>query len=251
MSDGRLALLALALLPAVATAAPPGAPEASQLLARADRVRTAWTEAVLTIRVTTQSPGSPERTGRFEIWAKGPDRAHVRFLEAGDEGKALVMKGDDAWLLLPTASNPIKVPKSHRLAGGFSVADVARIRFEEDYDAVVEREETLDGRPCAVLRLAARAGRRASYPVARVWVDRKEGLYRKAVFLLASGKTAREVSFDSYRPFGGVLSVERMTVVDAIRAGKTQVEYLSYEKRSVPDRLFDPATARAAPAGAP
>lgn len=251
MSDARLAVLALALLPGVARPAPVDAPEASRLLARADRVRTAWPEAVLTIRVTTQTPGSPERTGRFEVWAKGPERAHVRFLEPGDEGKALVMKGDDAWLLLPSASNPIKVPRSHRLSGGFSVADVARIRFEEDYDAVVEREETLDSRPCAVLRLAARSGRRVSYPVARIWVDRKEGLYRKAVFLLSSGKTAREVSFESYRPFGGVLSLERMTVVDALRAGRTLVEYLSYEKRSVPDRLFDPATARAAPGGAP
>ncbi len=77
----------------------------------------------------------------------------------------------------------------------------------------------------------------------RVWVDEKEGLYRKAVFLVSSGKTARETRFDEYRPFHGVLSLAKMTIVDALRQGTTVVEYLDYEKKSLPDSLFEVRTA--------
>ncbi len=244
------ALALAALLPLGMLAAPPESP-ASAILAKADRTRTAWEEAALTIRVTTTEPGKPPRTGTFEVEVKGRDRARVSFRDPGEEGKALVLRGNDAWLLLPTARNPIKVPRSYRVTGGFSVADVSRVRFEEDYDAVVERGDELSGMPCDVLRLTARPGRSATYPVARVWVDRKEGLYRKAVFLLASGKTAREVTFEAYRPFHGVLSLARMTVVDSLRSGKTEVEYLGYERRPLADSLFDPAAPRPLTGGHP
>lgn len=245
MSDRRRGAPALLCALLLASAASHGAgPTPAEILARADRARAAWEEAVLTISVTTGVPGQPDRSGRFQVAVKGRDRTLVRFLSPGDEGKLLVLRGKDAWLVLPTARNPIRVPKSHRVAGGFSVADVSRTRFDEDYEAVLEREEELDGLPCDVLRLTARKGRTVSYPVVRLWVDRKEGLNRRAVFLVASGKTARDVRFEAYRPFDGILSLSRLTVVDSLRPGRTEVDYLSYQKRKLPDGLFDPATAR-------
>lgn len=245
MSDRQRAVPALLVALLLASSASRGAgPTPAEILTRADRTRAAWEEALLTISVTTEAPGQPARSGRFQVAVKGRERALVRFLAPGDEGKLLVLKGNDAWLVLPTARNPIRVPKSHRVSGGFSVADVSRTRFDEDYEAVLERTEELLGLPCDVLRLTARKGRTVSYPVVRLWVDRKEGLHRKAVFLVASGKTARDVRFESYRVFSGVLSLARLTVVDSLRPGRTEVDYLSYERRSLPDGLFDPATAR-------
>lgn len=245
MSERRLAtLLALSSLLLCSGPSPGVEPSPAEVLARADRARAAWEEALLTISVTTESATQPKRTGRFQVAVKGREKALVRFVEAGDEGKLLVLRGKDAWLVLPTARNPIRVPKSHRVAGGFSVADVSRTKFDEDYDAVFERTETLDGLACDVLRLTAKKGRAVSYPVARLWIDRKEGLHRRAVFLVASGKTARDVRFEAYRPFQGILSLARLTVVDALRPGRTEVDYLSYERRKLSDALFDPATAR-------
>lgn len=213
------------------------------LLEKADRVRREWTEAVLMIRVTTEKSGAAPSTGRFEVDVKG-NRSRIKFLEPGDAGRFLLTIGDDAFLLLPKTQNPIRVPKSHRLEGGFSAADLAKTRFAEEYDAVVERQDDFGGRPCDVLRLMAKKGRNPTYPVARVWIDRKEGLYRKAVFLLASGKTAKDTTFDGYKPYRGILALESMTIVDTLRTGKTKVEYLDYEKKSLPDSLFDLKTAR-------
>jgi outer membrane lipoprotein-sorting protein len=206
-------------------------------------VRTTWSEAVLELKVTVERSGAPPSTGSFEVAVKG-DRSRVAFQAPEDKGKLFVSDGKDAWLVLPTAKNPIKVPRSHRLTGGFAAADVARTHFADDYDAVLERTEVLGGRECDVIRLAAKRGADPSYPVVRVWVDPKEGLYRKAVFLLASGRTAREVTFDAYKAYHGVLSLERMTILDTLRPGKTVVEYVDYVKKSLPDAAFDPKTAR-------
>jgi outer membrane lipoprotein-sorting protein len=209
------------------------------LLRRADRVKDAWPEVVITLRVTTTQPGAAPAGGTFSVDAKGRDKSRIRFLNPSDAGKSVVQVGDEVWLVLPNTRNPIRVPKSHRLKGGFSAADMARTRFAEDYDAVLERADVLDGRSCAILRLTAKAGKNPSYPVVRVWIDEKEGLYRRAVFLVSSGKTARETTFDEYRPFHGVLSLARMTIVDMLRAGTTVVEYLDYEKTNLPDSLFE------------
>ena len=197
----------------------------------------------MTIRVTAWAPGQPAKSGTFEVAVKGRERSRLKFLGAEDEGKYVVSVGNESWLLLPTSKNPIRVPASHRIRGGLAVADVARTSFADDYDAVVEREDDLDGRRCAVLRLIAKKSASVSYPVIRVWVDEKEGLYRKAVFLVASGRTAKEATFDAYEIRKGTPVLTRMTVTDALRPGTTVVEYLDYARREIPDAWFDPKTA--------
>ncbi|MFI5180636.1 MAG: outer membrane lipoprotein-sorting protein [Thermoanaerobaculia bacterium] len=242
MSDFRLAAVALAVA-AAGLAAPP---DPVALLKRAERVRSTFREGVVTIRVTISGtrPDAPvPPPARFEAAVKGR-RSRLKFLEPSDAGKFVVMTGGETWLLLPTAKNPIRVPASHRLRGGLSAAEVAEAGFEEDYGALFEREDELSGMKCAVLRLIARKGVSVSYPVVRVWIDEKEGLYRKAVFLLSSGRTAKEATFDAYGMEKGALVMKRMTIVDGLRPGTTVVEYLDWTRRAVPDRWLDPATAR-------
>ena len=228
----------------VALVAAPPAGDAAALVRRAERVREAFREGVLTIRVTLTAEGKSPSSGRLEVAVKGREKSRLKFLEPADAGKFVVSRGSETWLLLPTSKNPIRVPASHRIRGGLAVADVARTSFAEDYDAVVERKDDLDGRRCAVLRLTVKRGSSVSYPVLRVWIDEAEGLYRKAVFLLASGRTARETTFDAYETRNGTLVLSKMTVTDVLRPGSTVVEFLDYGRRDVPDRWFDPATAR-------
>lgn len=246
-SAARAAALFVALLAGFGLLAdgPPTAAELEKKIVRADRVRTPWSEGVLTMRVTTERPGAKPQTGEFQAAVK-KGNSRVAFLSAADAGQFVLTAGDDAWLYLPRTKNPIKIPRSHRITGGFSVGDVARVNFHDDYEPVFERTDTLDGRPCDVIRLMPRKGRPQTFAVVRIWIDQAETLYRKAIFLLSSGKTAKDVTFDSYRLYDGVLSLERMTIVDALRPGKTTVDYLKYEKRPIPDAVFDPATARTA-----
>ena len=197
------------------------------------------------LRVTTTRTGAAAFAGEFAVLVKGPEKIRIEFLAPGDQGKLLIVNGRDAWLVLPGTKNPIKVPRSHRVTGGFAVADVARTRFVDDYDATVERRDEIGGRTCDVLLLRAKKGRDPAFPVLRVWVDREEGRTRKVVFLLPSGKTAREATFDEWGTLRGVPTVARMTIVDALRPGTTVVDYLDAEKAVIPDSLFVPVGAKA------
>lgn len=229
-----IALLAGAL-PALAD---PG--EAAAILARADAPRTALSEARMKLRVTTSRTGAAAFAGEFAVFVKGPEKIRIEFLAPADRGKLLIVNGKDAWLVLPGTKNPIKVPRSHRVTGGFAVADVARTRLVDDYDAAVERSEEFGGRSCDVLRLTGKKGRDPAFPVLRVWVDREEGRTRKIVFLLPSGKTAREATFDEWGTLRGIPTVTRMSIVDALRPGTTVVDYLDAEKATLDDALFEP-----------
>jgi len=245
MSDRRLAaglvLLVLALLPlSPASPARGEAADAATILERADVPRTALSEARLRLRVTTSGSGAAAFSGEFAVLVKGPEKIRIEFLAPEDRGKLLLVNGKDAWLVLPNTRNPIRVPRSHRVTGGFAVADVARTRFVDDYDATVERSDVLAGRTCDVLLLRAKKGRDPAFPVLRVWVDRTESLTRKVVFLLPSGKTAREATFDEWGTLRGVRTVTRMTIVDALRSGTTVVDYLDAERVKLDDALFLP-----------
>lgn len=223
-----------------------GAPasEATRVLERADRPRAAWPEAVFRLRVTVSRPGEAGRPGLYSASVKGTDRLRIDFLDAGEEGKAFLSVGDQAFLLMPRVKEPIRVPKAHRLTGGFSSAELLRTRFADDYIAMEERTDVLDGRDCYVLRLTVRPGRHPTFAVVRLWVDRKEGLPRRASFLVPSGKTAREVAFESWREIAGRPVPGRLVIVDTLRAGTTVVEYLGAEARSLDDSLFDTSARR-------
>jgi outer membrane lipoprotein-sorting protein len=256
MSDRRqaagpaLAALAFILLVPAASAqeeASAAYSRATALLERADAPRTALSEARLKLRVTTSRKGAGAFSGEFAVLVKGPEKIRIEFLAPEDRGKLLLVNGKDAWLVLPGTRNPIKVPRSHRVTGGFAVADVARTRFADDYDAAVERSEMFLGRVCDVLLLRAKKGRDPAFPVLRVWIDREEGRTRKVVFLLPSGKTAREATFDEWGTLRGVPTVTRMTIVDSLRPGTTVVDYLDAEKLVLDDALFVPPARAANP----
>lgn len=242
MSDLRRAALAL-VVAATGLAAPP---DPAALLKRAERLRAAFGEGVVTIRATISgaASGAPDPPPvRLEVAVKGR-RSRLKFLDPSDAGKFVLRSGGETWLLLPRAKNPIRVPASYRVRGGLSAAEVAEAGFSEDYDVLFEREDEFAGLRCAVLRLMARKGISVPYPVVRVWIDEKEGLYRKAVFLLASGRTAKEATFDSYGMDRQALVLRRMTIVDTLRPGTTVIEYLDWTKQPVPERWLDLATAR-------
>ena len=110
--------------------------------------------------MTTTRTGAAAFAGEFAVLVKGPEKIRIEFLAPGDQGKLLIVNGRDAWLVLPGTKNPIKVPRSHRVTGGFAVADVARTRFVDDYDATVEHLGRVDaliacaGHPGPVMPLA-------------------------------------------------------------------------------------------------
>src|SRR5215471_736261 len=219
-------------LAAVLTAAPTDA-DVKAWLAGVDQARQAFGQAKITARATQIVGGKTAGTADFDIYVKGRDRALIVFRGGKNDGRKALTVGDRMWLLVPGAENPVPITPNQRLMGGASFGDVARLRFAEDFTAVVRPgTETVGGRVCRVLDLTARSPK-SGYPKVTLWLDAEgEPLPRKLLFYLASGKEAREVLFTKFRKFGGKTAVSEMEIRDLLgpKANTvTRLEYLNIE----------------------
>jgi hypothetical protein len=181
----------------------------------------------------------------IDVYVQGSDRVLCVFREGPQKDRRILVAGDQAWLLLPRVARPIPISASQRLLGGASVADLARLRFA-DFEAEVVGDEMVDGTPCLVLALVARAPR-AAYASGRLWVARDDHTPRRARLALRSGREAKEIHFAEYDRRSGRPVLQRLEIrhlLGSEHGTATTLEFLDHQARPLPPELFVPAGAR-------
>jgi hypothetical protein len=233
--------LFLAILLAVA------AQDVQSWLKEADAARNAFEEAVITARASQIVDGKVTGSADFEIYTKGREKSLIVFRGGSQSGRKVLTDGPRMWLIIPGASRPIPVTPNQRLMGGASMADVASLRFAEDYTATLRpAPEEVAGRTCRVLDLSAKASR-APYPRVVLWWNEAEHHPAKVVFFLPSGKEAKEVAFTKFSRKSGRTVVSEMEIRDLLAkdpSALTRLEYLDYRPAKLDDGLFTPEGAR-------
>ena len=169
-----------------------------------DARRSAFGEAKLRARATQIENGKVLGTAEFDIYIKGRDRALIVFRGGKNDGRKALTVGQKMWLIVPGAEHPVPITQNQRLMGGASFADVASLRFGEDFEPTLRPgTETVGGQVCRVIDLVAKAPGTA-YPRATLWLDADgERLPRKIVFSFSTGLAAREVTFTKFRNVRG------------------------------------------------
>jgi hypothetical protein len=178
----RWALIAAAALPLLAQSG-------EEILARVDRLRHPW--PVFTVELTLQAQGPPQR---WKVSARENGDARLDGLSPKERGRAVLLLGDQMWLLLPGSKRPVKVTPQQRMMGPAAGGDVARTRFREDYTVQSLAPGNLEGQGCWRLELTAKRPS-LSARQAVLWVAKEGSLPLKAEFRLASGKLARTALF--------------------------------------------------------
>jgi len=234
---------------AAASGADPSPAELQAWLQAVDDARTAFGEAKITARATQSRDGKAEGSADFEVYMKGRDHALVIFRGGKNDGRKALTVGQRMWLIVPGAENPVPVSPNQRLMGGASFGDVARMRFAEDFTASLRPgTETVGGHVCRVVDLTASAPR-TPYPRITLWLDAGgEHLPRKLLFLLSSGKEAREVEFTGFKTIGGRTVVSEMQIHDLIGPNAstvTRLEYRDIQPARIDDAIFTPEGAKA------
>jgi hypothetical protein len=235
--------------PAAGSGADPSPAELQAWLQAVDDARTAFGEAKITARATQTRDGKEEGTADFDVYMKGRDHALVIFRGGKNDGRKALTVGQKMWLIVPGAENPVPVSPNQRLMGGASFGDVARMRFAEDFKASLRPgTETVGGQVCRVVDLTASAPR-TPYPRITLWLDAGSGhLPRKLLFLLSSGKEAREVDFTGFKEIGGRTVVSEMQIHDLIGPNAsivTRLEYRDIQQAKIDDSIFTPEGAKA------
>ena len=235
----RAVAVLLCLLAAEAGAQTPA--EVHSWLEEVDARRNAFEEAVISARATQLTGGKPQGSADFDIYTKGRDRGLILFRGGKNSGRKVLTVGSRMWLLVPGASNPLPITANQRLMGGASMGDVARLRFAEDYDAVARpAAETVNGRTARVLDLTAKSPT-AEYPKVTLWYDPAAKLPAKVVFILRSGREAKEVVFSKFAASRGKTIVSEMEIRDLLagdRSTVTRLEYLDYRPAKLDDKIF-------------
>jgi hypothetical protein len=181
------------------------------------------------------------------VYTKGRDRGLIVFKGGSNNGRKVLTNGSKMWLIIPGASRPIPVSANQRLLGGASMGDVARLRFAEDFTAVLRPEsETVGGKSCRVLDLTAKAPN-APYPHVVLWWNAAEHLPARVLFHLPSGKEAKEVTFTKFSKKAGKTIVSEMEIRDLLSRDPrvvTRLEYTDYRPVKIDDAVFTPEGAR-------
>jgi hypothetical protein len=217
----------------------------SALLKSADAPREALLHSIVRVRATVTQAGQPPRTGEFDLYLGNEDQQLVVFRDKHNKGRKFIMNGDKAWLIVPGSAHAIAVTASQRMFGAMSYTDIARVRLSRDYAGTLRTGMEPCGapaQPCRVLDITATV-KTAPYASGTLWID-GEGLLRKAVFALASGKPAKEITYRYTDTPDGRLVPSGLTLIDLLmpdRTATTTLEYLHRQPADLPASTFDPA----------
>jgi outer membrane lipoprotein-sorting protein len=200
----------LGLLLTTAAHAAPGS--GAEWLAHIDEVARVDDAHMLLALTVTDARG--EQAGRtIEIWQKGDEMRLVRMIEPTRlKGVGLlVTHGDTLHLFLPQYPPARRVVGSKRadafMGTDFSVDDLARIGFADDYDAqIIGTEGALTH-----LKLTPRADTGDAFIEIRVGAD---GVIRQLDHIDKRGEVTRRLTMDDVRLQGDTPLAHRLEVVD-------------------------------------
>ena len=238
------ALVAAVQLAALGTPASAQQLSPREILERVDQNMTINTARTTAQMVITYRDGD-ERTMQYEAWAEGTDQSFLEFTApARDAGSRFLRRGDAMWIFLPRVGKSVRI-QGHMLRQGimgsdFSYGDASENpSMVEDYDATIERNEEIDGRPAYVLYLNAKRDD-LSYQHRRIWVDAERWVPLKEERFAKSGKLLKTAVLNDVRRIGNRWYPFRIEMDNALQTDtRTTLQILEMDLNvAVPAEVF-------------
>lgn len=240
VAGAALALLLHAAAPTVA--AEPSEDDtalARSIVEKADEVRFPRDAFEVTVSIDTRRSDGTSEARKYRVMSKGGQNTIVMVTEpASDRGQAMLMKGHDLWIFLPSVSQPVRLSLAQRLTGQVANGDLARANLAGDYTPRLISTELVDGEPTYLLELTA-AERGVTYHRVLYWVRQSGYRPHKAEFYSLSQKLLKTAHYQDYRTLAGRMRPSRMVMEDALNSGeKSVLEYRDMRLRDLPDKMF-------------
>ncbi|HAN29624.1 MAG TPA: outer membrane lipoprotein-sorting protein [Haliea salexigens] len=213
--------------------------DATALVQRADAIRFPRESFETLITVTNYTGGEAGDVREYKVMSRGNENTIVLTESpASERGQALLMRGRDLWIFMPTVSQPVRLSLSQRLTGQVANGDLARANFAGDYTAELTGTEQVDGEEAWVLDLTA-AGRGVTYAKVRYWVAVADDRPIKAEFYAVSGRLLKTSRYEAFQDLAGRMRPTRLVIEDALKEGDYSVlEYNTMTVKDLPERMF-------------
>jgi outer membrane lipoprotein-sorting protein len=212
---------------------------AAQVLEKADQIRFPSESFEVDVAVTSFSEGRQTDARLYKVLSRGSESTIVQTLEpASERGQAMLLRGRDLWIFMPSVSQPVRLSLAQRLTGQVANGDIARANFSGDYTPGILRTESIDGHEHYVLELKA-VDRGVTYNRVLYWVRKGNFHPLRAEFYAVSGRLLKTCRYEQFKTLGGRVRPTRLVLRDALREGDESVmEYSAMKLRDLPARMF-------------
>ena len=226
-----IACLCLALGAIGAAAAqetPSGGPDAAAILALVDG-NLSFKSIRYTGRIEIKI-GAALRVKSMEATAQGREKAFIEFTNPEDRGTRYLKLGKDLWMYFPKEADTVKI-SGHLLKEGMMGSDLSyedaleSKDFTATYSASVKGRESVDGRDCYVVELAAKTPT-APYDRRRLWIDSERWVTVKEEMYARSGKLLKTSRSLEVKRIGERWFPTQTELVSALRKDSRTVLYV-------------------------
>lgn len=206
----------------------------TQILERVDANMT-MSSARVNAQMTITYRDGDVRNLVYEAWAQGTDESFLEFTSpARDAGSRFLRLEDAMWIFLPRVGKSVRI-QGHMLRQGlmgsdFSYGDASENpSMVDDYEAVLEGEEEIEGRRAYVVDLTARRNDLA-YQKRKIWVDAERWVPLKEERFARSGKLLKTALLSDVRRVGNRWYPFRIEMDDAMQTDtRTVLQMLEVE----------------------
>jgi hypothetical protein len=187
----------------------------SEILEHVDKAATRASDATITLGVSVSAPGRAALSRTLRIWQRGDGYRLVKFLEpARLRGTGILVREGQTYLYSRAYD---RVRRIAGLAGGgsfmgtgFSIDDLARVRYAGDYTAALDAETGA----VWTLLLTPRETAEHSHAYLRLEVRKQDHLLQKLEALDSEKAVLRTIQASDFRTVGGYPVAHRLEVVE-------------------------------------
>lgn len=212
----------------VSTLAVAAEPTAADVLAKYDSIMGPSTFESQAEMTATREDGT-SRTYGMKFLKRDADKFRVWFSEpASVKGQEILRLGDNAWVYLPNLKRATRIANRDSFQGGdFNNADVLRVNYTVDYDAVLTPSATPE---TLTVELKAK-NTETAYDKIRLVVRKSDLQPVKAEYFGTSGQMIRSAAFSEYKEFekGFVRPSRILMQNEVVKARKSEMVTRSFK----------------------
>ena len=200
------------------------ADDGADVLQRVDAVSTQSDDTSMTLDLVIHDGKGNESSRTMKAWQKGNDRRLVKFVSpARVAGVGLLATGEDSiQLFLPSYGRTRRVSGSARgdafMGTNFSVDDLTRLGFAEEYTAELQAEDDQQWQ----LKLVPVHPDKHAHAHLEMWVRKADAIFDRLDYVDGKGEVVRRITFDDIRDEGG-RPVAHVIEVEDLQTGRRTV----------------------------
>ncbi len=166
---------------------------------------------------------------------------------ASQKGRVILMVENNMWIYFPGTKKPIRISPAQQLLGQVSNADVSRVVYSVDYDAVSVEDDNTGKEKLLKLNLKAKS-KGAAYGSIEIWMKRDSKKLVKAKFYTLAGRILKTIYYKGYKNVQGRERPMIQEIHDAIKTSEmTIMEYSNMKVQDTSDNYFQKTFMHRAP----